>query len=96
MKCAAVLFLIAINVMASLSGAQITSDKFITLASTTSTEQSGLFKHLLPIFERQAGFKVRVVALGVWAAEGIEAKLSDGEASLVALSSSYPVYGRRK
>ena len=38
--------------------------KFITVASTTSTEQSGLFKHLLPAFEKQAGFQVRVVALG--------------------------------
>jgi tungstate transport system substrate-binding protein len=38
--------------------------RFITVASTTSTEQSGLFKHLLPIFERKAGFQVRVVALG--------------------------------
>jgi len=38
--------------------------KFITVASTTSTEQSGLFKHLLPAFEKKAGFQVRVVALG--------------------------------
>jgi tungstate transport system substrate-binding protein len=37
---------------------------FITLASTTSTEQSGLFRHLLPIFEKTSGIKVRVVALG--------------------------------
>ena len=37
---------------------------YITVASTTSTEQSGLFKHLLPIFEKMAGFQVRVVALG--------------------------------
>ncbi len=37
---------------------------FITVASTTSTEQSGLFKHLLPIFERKTGIQVRVVALG--------------------------------
>jgi tungstate transport system substrate-binding protein len=37
---------------------------FITVASTTSTEQSGLFGHLLPIYERQTGIKVRVVALG--------------------------------
>ena len=28
-------------------------DKFITVASTTSTEQSGLFKHLLPVFEKK-------------------------------------------
>jgi tungstate transport system substrate-binding protein len=38
--------------------------KFITVASTTSTEQSGLFKHLLPIFEKKSGIDVRVVALG--------------------------------
>ena len=39
-------------------------DKFITVASTTSTEQSGLFKHLLPVFEKKTGIQVRVVALG--------------------------------
>lgn len=38
--------------------------KYITVASTTSTEQSGLFKHLLPIFEKKTGIQVRVVALG--------------------------------
>jgi tungstate transport system substrate-binding protein len=36
----------------------------ITLASTTSTEQSGLFAHILPIFTRETGIRVRVVALG--------------------------------
>src|SRR5919106_330456 len=39
-------------------------EKFITVASTTSTEQSGLFKHLLPIYEKKTGVQVRVVALG--------------------------------
>jgi tungstate transport system substrate-binding protein len=38
--------------------------KYITVASTTSTEQSGLFRHLLPIFEKKTGVQVRVVALG--------------------------------
>jgi tungstate transport system substrate-binding protein len=38
--------------------------RFITVASTTSTEQSGLFKHLLPAFEKKTGIQVRVVALG--------------------------------
>jgi tungstate transport system substrate-binding protein len=38
--------------------------RFITVASTTSTEQSGLFKHLLPAFESKTGIQVRVVALG--------------------------------
>ncbi|MEW5863720.1 MAG: substrate-binding domain-containing protein [Pseudomonadota bacterium] len=39
-------------------------ERFITVASTTSTEQSGLFRHLLPLFEKKAGIQVRVVALG--------------------------------
>jgi tungstate transport system substrate-binding protein len=36
----------------------------ITMASTTSTEQSGLFAHLLPAFKRATGIDVKVVALG--------------------------------
>jgi len=39
-------------------------EKFIVVASTTSTEQSGLFSHLLPAFEKDTGIKVRVVAVG--------------------------------
>ena len=39
-------------------------DKFIVVASTTSTEQSGLFGYLLPIFQKKTGIQVRVVALG--------------------------------
>jgi len=39
-------------------------DRAITVASTTSTEQSGLFGHILPIFTRESGIAVRVVALG--------------------------------
>jgi tungstate transport system substrate-binding protein len=38
--------------------------RYITVASTTSTEQSGLFKHVLPMFEKRTGIQVRVVALG--------------------------------
>lgn len=38
--------------------------RFIVIASTTSTEQSGLFAHLLPLFEKASGIKARVVALG--------------------------------
>jgi tungstate transport system substrate-binding protein len=40
------------------------AQKFITVASTTSTEQSGLFRHMLPIFQKKTGIEVRVVALG--------------------------------
>jgi tungstate transport system substrate-binding protein len=37
---------------------------YITVASTTSTEQSGLFGHLLPAFTKSSGIDVRVVAVG--------------------------------
>jgi tungstate transport system substrate-binding protein len=38
--------------------------RYITVASTTSTEQSGLFGYLLPIYEKESGVQVRVVAVG--------------------------------
>lgn len=38
--------------------------EYITVASTTSTEQSGLFGHILPLFEEKTGIEVRVVAQG--------------------------------
>ena len=40
------------------------ANDFITIASTTSTEQSGLFKHLLPAFTKDTGIDVHVVAVG--------------------------------
>ncbi|MBN8493426.1 MAG: extracellular solute-binding protein [Burkholderiales bacterium] len=39
-------------------------DRTVVMASTTSTEQSGLFGHLLPAFKKATGIDVRVVALG--------------------------------
>jgi len=39
-------------------------EKFIVMASTTSTEQSGLFAHLLPAFKKASGIDIRVVAQG--------------------------------
>ncbi|WP_408870012.1 substrate-binding domain-containing protein [Elioraea sp.] len=42
----------------------LAQERSITVASTTSTEQSGLFGHILPIFTRETGITVRVVALG--------------------------------
>ena len=47
------------------TSAQVTADTpFITLASTTSTEQSGLFRHIVPQFTARTGIEVRVVAVG--------------------------------
>jgi tungstate transport system substrate-binding protein len=40
------------------------AERFITVASTTSTENSGLFGHILPAFEKASGIQVRVVAVG--------------------------------
>jgi tungstate transport system substrate-binding protein len=42
----------------------VAADRFITVASTTSTENSGLFRHLLPLFQQDTGIEVRVVAVG--------------------------------
>lgn len=54
--------LVALGAASSLSA--WAQDKVIVMASTTSTEQSGLFAHLLPAFKRASGIEVRVVALG--------------------------------
>ena len=53
--------LIAVLLMSTGALAQ---QRYITVASTTSTEQSGLFRHLLPAFEKKSGIQVRVVGLG--------------------------------
>ena len=51
-------------VLLALPDGASSQDRVITVASTTSTEQSGLFGHILPIFTRETGIGVRVVALG--------------------------------
>ncbi len=53
----------AILVMAA-SGLAQSAERFIVMQSTTSTENSGLFAHLLPIFTAKTGIEVRVVAVG--------------------------------
>ncbi len=42
----------------------VAADRFITVASTTSTDNSGLFHYLLPLFQRDTGIEVRAVAVG--------------------------------
>ncbi|MDF1748948.1 MAG: substrate-binding domain-containing protein [Alphaproteobacteria bacterium] len=39
-------------------------ERFITVASTTSTQNSGLFEFMLPVFTKETGIEVRVVAVG--------------------------------
>ena len=47
-----------------LSSPVIAQDKSIVTSSTTSTEQSGLFNFILPIFKMKTGIEVKVVAVG--------------------------------
>ena len=46
----------------------LASQKTLIIQSTTSTEYSGLFEHLVPTFEKEAKLRVRVVAVGTGAA----------------------------
>jgi tungstate transport system substrate-binding protein len=54
----------AAAIAAAFAGSAIAQDRSITVASTTSTEQSGLFGYLLPRFSEASGIKVKVVAVG--------------------------------
>jgi tungstate transport system substrate-binding protein len=56
-------FLALVCLLAAAANASA-QERFITVASTTSTEQSGLFGYLLPRFTEKTGISVRVVALG--------------------------------
>ena len=50
--------------LAVLAAVPASAQEFIIMASTTSTENSGLFAHILPIFRAETGIEVRVVAQG--------------------------------
>lgn len=58
------------------------ADRFITLASTTSTQNSGLYDYLLPIFTAKTGIEVRVISVGTGQAIKI-AQNGDADALLV-------------
>jgi len=75
------LFLVLVAACASF-GAAHAQQRFITVASTTSTEQSGLFGSILPIFENKTGIQVRVVALGTGQALDL-ARRGDADVVLV-------------
>src|SRR4029078_5086846 len=57
-------FALAFTAILAVSAPSLAQDKSTPLASTTSTENSGLFKYLLPIFKEKTGIDVKVVALG--------------------------------
>jgi tungstate transport system substrate-binding protein len=57
-------FLIALIALLLLGTAAIAQDKSIVVASTTSTQDSGLFGYLLPLFKAKTGIDVKVIAQG--------------------------------
>jgi tungstate transport system substrate-binding protein len=56
--------LAAAAIVAACCASATAQERVITVASTTSTEQSGLFGYLLPRFTEASGIKVKVVAVG--------------------------------
>ena len=69
-------------VMLSLSALSVAADEFIVVQSTTSTQNSGLYDHLLPQFTEKTGIEVRVVAVGTGQAIK-NARNGDGDVLLV-------------
>src|SRR5512132_2111233 len=55
-------------------------DKDVILSTTTSTQDSGLLNELIPLFEKQSGYRVKTVAVGTGQALTMAAK---GEADVV-------------
>jgi tungstate transport system substrate-binding protein len=56
--------LIAAAASLAITGSALAQDKSIVVASTTSTQDSGLFGHILPMFRAKTGIDVKVVAQG--------------------------------
>ena len=77
----ATLALVGLSAPASMSAAQA-SDDYIVLASTTSTDNSGLFDAIIPQFTETTGIEVRVVAVGTGQAFEI-ARRGDADSLLV-------------
>jgi tungstate transport system substrate-binding protein len=56
--------IIAVTASLAFAGQASAQDKSIVVASTTSTQDSGLFSHILPMFKAKTGIDVKVVAQG--------------------------------
>jgi tungstate transport system substrate-binding protein len=59
-----ILLAAGIALATGLSGAAFAQDKSIVVSSTTSTTDSGLFNHILPLFKAKTGIDVKVVSQG--------------------------------
>jgi tungstate transport system substrate-binding protein len=58
------LFLGVAVALSAMPGAAVAQDKSIVVSSTTSTTDSGLFNHILPLFKQKTGIDVKVVSQG--------------------------------
>src|SRR6476469_4910402 len=56
--------MIAVATSLAFAGGAFAQDKSIVVSSTTSTQDSGLFSHILPLFKAKTGIDVKVVAQG--------------------------------
>jgi tungstate transport system substrate-binding protein len=63
-RCLGIFRIFAITVAAWLGAPASAQDQTIVVASTTSTEDSGLFSYLLPIVKQRTGIEVKVLAQG--------------------------------
>lgn len=69
-------------IIGTASGPAGADNRYITLASTTSTENSGLLGHLIPLFKSDSGIDVRVVAVGTGQAVRL-ARAGDADVVLI-------------
>src|ERR1700738_3486505 len=74
--------IVALILSAVLVSAAQANERFITLSSTTSTQDSGVFDYILPIFKAATGLSVHVVAVGTGQALALGER-GDADALLV-------------
>jgi len=77
----AVFIMFAVSLLA-VAPVETQGAKFINLATTTSVENTGLLARILPVFEKNTGIKVHVIAVGTGQALGI-ARRGDADVVLV-------------
>ena len=81
MKMRLLILILMLTLLAAATPAQ-EEEKFLVLASTTSTDNSGLFGHIIPMFRDDTGIDIRVVAVGTGQAFKI-ARNGDADSLLV-------------
>ncbi|WP_299394463.1 substrate-binding domain-containing protein [Pelagibius sp.] len=82
MQVKALTFAVALVAATAIPAAAAWAEDFIIVQSTTSTQNSGLYDHLLPQFQEASGIEVRVVAVGTGQAIK-NARNCDGDVLLV-------------